>query len=108
LEIEPLLSAKILSGLVTDNPTSLKYFSNYRACVVAFENAINSASTIDNATVSCLLHSQETGPLATMNILPLVDCCKGDRSRAPGDSSVNYNLCNIVTTYLQEIPQRIR
>jgi len=33
---------------------------------------------------------------------------KGDRSRAPGDSSVNYNLWNIVTTYLQEIPQRIR
>ena len=34
--------------------------------------------------------------------------CKGDRSKAPGDSSVNYNLWNIVTTYLQEIPQRIR
>jgi len=32
----------------------------------------------------------------------------GDRSRALGDSSVNYNLWNIVTTYLQEIPQRIR
>jgi len=34
--------------------------------------------------------------------------CKGDRSKAPGDSSVNYNSWNIVTTYLQEIPQRIR
>ena len=34
--------------------------------------------------------------------------CKGDWSKAPGDSSVNYNLWNIVTTYLQEIPQRIR
>jgi len=34
--------------------------------------------------------------------------CKSDRSEAPGDSSVNYNLWNIVTTYLQEIPQRIR
>ena len=37
-----------------------------------------------------------------------VEGCKGDRSKAPGDSSVNYNLRNIVTTYLQEIPQRIR
>ena len=34
--------------------------------------------------------------------------CKGDRSRAPGDSSVNYNLWNMVTTYLQEMSQRIR
>ena len=58
---------------MTDNPTSLKYFSNHRACVVAFENTMNSTSTIDNATVSCLLHSQETGPPATMNILPSVD-----------------------------------
>ena len=37
-----------------------------------------------------------------------LDPCKGNRSKAPGDSSVNYNLWNIVTTYLQEIPQRIR
>jgi len=34
--------------------------------------------------------------------------CKGNQSRAPGYSSVNYSLWNIVTTYLQEIPQRIR
>jgi len=34
--------------------------------------------------------------------------CKGNRSGALGDSSVNYNLWNIVTIYLQEIPQRIR
>jgi len=38
----------------------------------------------------------------------LASDCKGDWSKAPGDSSVNYNLWNIVTTYLQEIPQRIR
>ena len=28
--------------------------------------------------------------------------------KTPGDSSVNYSLGDMVTTYLQEIPQRIR
>jgi len=28
--------------------------------------------------------------------------------KTPGDSSVNYNLQDMVTTYLQKIPQRIR
>jgi len=31
LEIEPLLFAKILSGLRIGNPTSSKYFDNYKA-----------------------------------------------------------------------------
>jgi len=46
--------------------------------------------------------------LRELDEAPRGNNCKGDRSEAPGDSSVNYNLWNIVTTYLQEIPQRIR
>jgi len=36
------------------------------------------------------------------------EAVRATRGKTPGDSSVNYNLCDIVTTYLQEIPQRIR
>ena len=41
--------------------------------MVAFESAINSASTVDNATVSCLLLFYETRPPETRKILLLVD-----------------------------------
>jgi len=45
---------KTLSSLVIGNPTSLKYFDNHKTWVVVFENAINSVSTIDKATVVML------------------------------------------------------
>jgi len=41
--------------------------------MVAFENTINSASTVNKATISCLLHSQEIGSPAIIKILSLVD-----------------------------------
>jgi len=34
--------------------------------------------------------------------------CKSDQSRAPGDFSVKLWFMKYVTTYLQEIPQKIR
>ena len=73
MEIAPLLLAWIVIDHDTGNPTSSKYLSSHKACVVAHEKAINSASTVDRATVSCLFVSQETGPPATMKMLPSVD-----------------------------------
>ena len=73
LDIAPLLSAYIIVGFVELRPISLKNFDNHIAWAVAHEKAIYSASTVDNATVSCHLHSQETGPPATMKIDPSVE-----------------------------------
>ena len=71
--IAPLLSACMVTGRVTGSPISSKYLSSHNAWVVAREKAINSASTVDKATVSCLFVSQETGPPATTKILPSVE-----------------------------------
>ena len=71
--MEPLLSAQMMIGLLTGNPTSSKYLDIHKAWVVVLKNAMNSASTVDNATVSCLLHSQEIGPPATTKTFPSVE-----------------------------------
>jgi len=49
---------------------SSKYLVNQRAWVIAY---LYSASTVNNDTVSYLLLSQDTSPVATRNILFLVD-----------------------------------
>ena len=75
MAIAPLLSACMVIGRVTSRPISSKYLSSHSAWVVAREKAINSASTVDKATVSCFLVSQETGPPATTKMFPSVDHC---------------------------------
>jgi len=64
-------------------------------------NVVKLSATLDN-----LIPGRK--PQALLPPIVIDGEYKGNRSRAPGDSSVNYNLWNIVTTYLQEIPQRIR
>jgi len=71
--IAPLLSACMVTGHVMGSPISSKYLSSYNAWVVAWEKAINSASTVDKATMSCFFVFQETGPPATTKILPSVE-----------------------------------
>ena len=58
--IAPLLLACMVTGHVMGSPISSKYLSSHNAWVIAQEKAINSASTVDKATVSCLFVSQET------------------------------------------------
>ena len=72
IEIDPILSAHIITGFAMGNPIS-KYLDNHSAWVVALENAMNSASTVDNATVSCLFVSHDIGPPAARKILSSVD-----------------------------------
>jgi len=55
-----------------DSPISVKNFDIYSAYVVALEKSIYFASTIDNATFSCLLLSYDTGPPAAMKMFPSV------------------------------------
>ena len=74
MAIAPLLSACMVMGCVTGRPISSKYLSSHSAWVVACEKAMNLASTVNKATVSCLLVSQETGPPATTKMFPSVDC----------------------------------
>ena len=61
-------------GLGPGSPISLKYFESQSAYVIAWEKAMNSASTVDSATVSCFFVSHETGPPATKKMSPSVDC----------------------------------
>ena len=74
MAIAPLLSACMVMGCVTSRPISSKYLSSHSAWVVTCEKAMNSASTVDKATVSCLLVSQETGSPATTKMFPSVNC----------------------------------
>ena len=74
MAIALLLSACMVMGRITGRPISSKYLSSHSAWIVTHEKAMNSASTVNKATVSCLLVSQETGPPATTKIFPLVDC----------------------------------
>ena len=69
-----MLSAYITMGLAAGSPISSKYFDNHSAWVAAHEKAMNSASTMDRTTVSCLFVSHETGPPATRNMFPSIDC----------------------------------
>ena len=67
--------------------------------------AVSASTPVDTAAT---LPGSPTASLHSSVSASVPADCKGDQSKAPGDSSVNYNLWNIVTTYLQEIPQRIR
>jgi len=58
-------------GFGVGSPISVKYFDIQSA--VALEKPIYSASTVDNATVSCLLLSYNTGPPAIIKIFPSVE-----------------------------------
>jgi len=71
--IAPLLSACMVTGHVMGSPISSKYLSSHNAWVVAQEKAINLASTVNKATMSCFFVSQETSPSATTKILPSVE-----------------------------------
>ena len=51
----------------------MKYFDIQSAYVVALEKPIYSASTVDNATVFCLLLSHDTGPSAMMKMFSFVE-----------------------------------
>ena len=53
---------------------------------------------LQSGTSRTPVHPHSSPPL--VEPLEFHGVCKGDWSRAPGDSSVNYNLWNIVTTYL--------
>jgi len=73
-DMEPLLSAKILIGVITGKPISAKNLCIHNAWAVAHVNAMYSNSTVDNATVSCHLLCHDTGPPATTKIWPSVNC----------------------------------
>jgi len=60
------------TGFATDNLSS-KYFEIQSAYVVTLDKAINSVSTVNSATVSCLFVSYDIGLPATINIFPFVD-----------------------------------
>ena len=59
-------------GLESGNPILRRYLLIQRAWVIAWGNAIYSASTVESATVSCFLLSHDIGPPTTRKIFPLV------------------------------------
>ena len=60
-------------GFGVGSPISVKYFDIQSAYIIALEKPIYFASTIDNATVFCLLLSHDTGPSAMMKMFPFVE-----------------------------------
>ena len=73
-DMEPLLLAKILIGVITGKPIAAKNFCIHKAWAVACMNAIYLDSTVDNTTVSSCLLCHDTEPPATIKILPLANC----------------------------------
>jgi len=60
-------------GFAVGSLTSSKHLDIQIAWVTAYKKAIYSASTVERATVSCYLLSQEIGPPTTIKIVLSVD-----------------------------------
>src|SRR4051794_18970287 len=72
--MQPWLSAWIVAALTYVNLRSSKRMRSQMASLVAFEAAMYSASTVDNATVGSFFDNQEIELPAMSKMKPPIDC----------------------------------